>query len=46
MGVDGLWEILLTVASKKDISDFSGYTIAIDASIWIMKANSIFESDA
>ena len=45
MGVYGLWDILLTVASKKDISHFSGYTIAIDASIWIMKVNSVFDSD-
>lgn len=46
MGVEGLWNILLTVATKKDITDFSGYRIAIDASIWIMKVNSILESDA
>lgn len=46
MGVSGLWEILLTIASKKDISDFSGYKIAIDASLWIMKVNSIFEADS
>lgn len=46
MGVEGLWNMLLTVATKKDITDFSGYRIAIDVSIWIMKVNSILESDA
>lgn len=37
MGVSRLWEILLTMAVSKNISDLSGLVLAIDASVWIMK---------
>lgn len=38
MGVYGLWDILLTTAQKIDISKLSGKILAIDASIWLVKA--------
>lgn len=42
MGVNKLWDILLTIAVKKNIEDLSGLILAIDASLWIVKVNSIF----
>ena len=44
MGVNKLWELLLTTAVKKDMSDLSGLVLAIDASIWIMKVNYVYAS--
>lgn len=44
MGVTKLWDILLTIAVQKRIEDLSGLTLAIDASIWIVKINSIYET--
>lgn len=44
MGVNKLWDILLTIAVKKNIEDLSGLILAIDASLWIVKVNSIFEN--
>lgn len=43
MGVNKLWDILLTIASPRQIEDLSGLVLAIDASLWIVKVNSIFE---
>jgi DNA excision repair protein ERCC-5 len=45
MGVKGLWDILLTIAQTIPIEKLSGKRIAIDASIWIVKINSIFNED-
>lgn len=42
MGVHKLWDILLTIAVQKRIEDLSGQVLAIDASLWIVKVNSIF----
>ena len=42
MGVFGLWDILLTTAQKMTIDQLSGKILAIDASIWLVKADSIF----
>ena len=44
MGVHKLWDILLTVAVQKRIEDLSGLVLAIDASIWVVKINSIYEN--
>lgn len=44
MGVNKLWDILLTIAVQKSIQDLSGLVLAIDASLWIVKVNSIFEN--
>ena len=43
MGVYKLWEILLTTAVSKHPNDLSGLIMAIDASLWIVKVNTIFE---
>ena len=42
MGVFGLWDILLTTAQKMNIDQLSGKILAIDASIWLVKADSVF----
>ena len=42
MGVFGLWDILLTTAQKMSIENLSGKILAVDASIWLVKADSIF----
>jgi hypothetical protein len=42
MGVIGLWDLLLTTAQKVPIEQLSGKVLAIDASIWLVKADSIF----
>jgi hypothetical protein len=42
MGVNKLWDILLTIAVQKNVEDLSGLILAIDASLWIVKVNSIF----
>lgn len=44
MGVNKLWDILLTIAVQKNIEELSGLILAIDASLWIVKVNSIFEN--
>jgi hypothetical protein len=44
MGVNKLWDILLTIAVPKHIEDLSGLTLAIDASLWIVKVNTIYEN--
>ena len=44
MGVHKLWDILLTVAVQKRIEDLSGFVLAIYASIWVVKINSIYEN--
>lgn len=46
MGVFGLWDILLTTAQKMSIDQLSGKVLAIDASIWLVKADSIFAEDS
>ena len=43
MGVYKLWEILLTAAASKSSNDISGMILAVDASLWIVKANSIYD---
>ncbi len=45
MGVFGLWDILLTTAQSCPIGNLSGKILAIDASIWIVKASSLFDED-
>jgi len=42
MGVHKLWDILLTIATPKQVSDLSGLILAIDASLWIVKVSSIY----
>ena len=42
MVVHKLWDILLTIAVQQQIEDLSGLTLAIDASLWIVKINSIY----
>ncbi len=46
MGVHGLWEILLTTAESVTLDNLSGKVVAIDASIWIVKATSVFNSES
>ena len=45
MGVFKLWELLLTIAQPYNIEQLNGKVIAIDASIWIVKIDSIFNSN-
>lgn len=42
MGVFGLWDLLMTTAQKMTINQLSGKILAIDASIWLVKADSVF----
>lgn len=44
MGVHKLWDILLTIAVQKRVEDLSGLILAVDASLWIVKINSIFDN--
>ena len=46
MGVFKLWELLLTVAQPYNIEQLAGKVIAIDASIWIVKIDTIFSSNS
>jgi len=45
MGVLKLWELLLTIAKPYDIEQLYGKIVAIDASIWIVKIDTIFGSN-
>lgn len=42
MGVYKLWDLLLTTATSKHPNELSGMILAIDASLWIVKVNTIF----
>ena len=46
MGVYKLWELLLTIAQPVSIDHLSGKVLAIDASIWIVKIDSLYSSNA
>jgi DNA excision repair protein ERCC-5 len=46
MGVYKLWELLLTIAQSVSIDHLSGKVLAIDASIWIVKIDSLYSSNA
>jgi hypothetical protein len=46
MGVYKLWELLLTVAQPMAVEDLGGKVLAIDASIWIVKIDSLYGSNA
>jgi DNA excision repair protein ERCC-5 len=46
MGVYKLWELLLTIAQPYSIDQLSGKILAIDASIWIVKIDSLYSSNS
>lgn len=44
MGVYGLWDLILATAEKDDLDNLTGKILAIDASIWLVRANSLLAS--
>ena len=46
MGVYKLWELLLTIAQPFSVEQLSGKVLAIDTSIWIVKIDSLYNSNA
>lgn len=46
MGVSKLWELLLTIARPMGIDQLAGKVLAVDASIWIVKIDSLYNSNS
>lgn len=46
MGVSKLWELLLTIARPMGIDQLTGKVLAVDASIWIVKIDSLYNSNS
>lgn len=44
MGVTKLWELLLTIAEPLPMEQLEGQVLAVDASIWLVKIDSLFAS--
>ena len=42
MGISYLWDLLLACGKRVPVEFLSGKILAIDASIWIVKADSVF----
>lgn len=42
MGVHSLWDLLLPTARRIMLEELRGQTLAIDASIWMVKVQSIY----
>lgn len=42
MGVAHLWELLMACGQRVPMEHLAGKTLAVDASIWIVRADSVF----